>query len=173
MEDSSWSWSCWINFWNLFLTIIMSLVQFFKLHQYIWPRGRLLCQNRCQQGTLYFRQSPDRAIHLSCQSQFLELKCFFEVEGAWYFEESLVQSKSCLINSTSIFFFCIKTFNFGWRMVLISFLNLFQLSNPSFSLVITSGHHYLGHCVHSYHFQYQNGFGICNDEHGKPLCHRQ
>ena len=76
MEDSSWSWSCWINFWNLFLTIIMSLVQFFKLHQYIWPRGRLLCQNRCQQGTLYFRQSPDRAIHLSCQRQFLELKCF-------------------------------------------------------------------------------------------------
>ena len=57
-EMDNFSWSSWNQFMELFLSfdITMSWVQLFKLHQEIWPRGRLLCQNWCQPGNLYFRQ---------------------------------------------------------------------------------------------------------------------
>ena len=81
---------------------------------YIYGLGEDFCVKIDVSKELYIsdRVQIGQSIYL-VKANFLNLNVLNEVEGAWYFEESLVQSKSCLINSTSIFFFCIKTFNFG------------------------------------------------------------
>ena len=106
----------------------MSWVQLFKLHQEIWPRGRLLCQNWCQPGNLYFRQCNPFILPKAISEiyffflQFFvcNFKSLFILNGAWYFrfsESNAIQKLSHKFHLNLFFFSNIKTFYFlRWWM---------------------------------------------------------